>query len=142
MACRCLDLNWLVNVEEDLMRLALAALILVGFASSAVSQTTTAAGLITMVRTGWDTKSFAIVTQQPILNPQHCPIPDGYVSDSSQSGYNTYYAAALAAYVSKTPVLVVIFDPSTHPSKATGTGTHPSPCDQGRPRLIGIDLTR
>ena len=124
------------------MRLAFAALILVGFALPGVSQTTTAPSLITMVRTGWNAESFAIVTQGPVLNPLHCPIADGYVTDSSQLGYNTYYAAALAAYVSNSPVLVVVFDPPISPNPANGTGTNALPCDQGRPRLIGIDLTR
>ena len=91
------------------MRSALVVLILVGSALPAVSQTaTTPASLITMIRTGEDSESFAIVTQHPILNPERCPTPDGYVSDSSQPGYNTYYAAALAAYVSNTPVKVTI----------------------------------
>jgi hypothetical protein len=127
------------------MRLALAALILVGFALPAVSQTTTAPGLIMMIRTGWNAESFAVVTQGPILNPGHCPIADGYVTDSSQPGYNTYYAAALAAYVSNSSVLVVVLDPRPgplNPNSAIPPGTTAPPCDQGRPRLIGIDLTR
>jgi hypothetical protein len=138
------------------MRLALAALILVGFASPAVSQTTTGPSLITMIRTGWDVDSFAVVTQGPILNPHDCPIADGYVTDSSLPGYNTYYAAALAAYSSNSPVLLVVFDKSgttslfapgspQHPPTAIAPGTGlpvPPPCVQGRPRLIGIDLTR
>ena len=131
------------QLEEDVMRLTLAALLLVGFSLPAVSQATTSAVLITKIMTGRDSESFAIVTQEPILNPQHCPTPDGYVSDSSQAGYNTYYAAALAAYVSNTPVLITIFDRVIQPATRRGAGVVvPSPCDRGRPRLIGIDLTR
>jgi hypothetical protein len=126
------------------MRLALAVLVLVGFASPAVSQTTVTAppSLITMIRTGWDLESFAIVTEGPILNPQNCPTPDGYLTDSSQPGYNTYYAAALAAYVSKTRVSVVIPHMLTLPTEAAVVQPFFRPCDQGRPRIIGIDLTR
>jgi hypothetical protein len=124
------------------MRCTFAALILLGFTLPAASQTTTSPSLITMVRTGWNAESFAVVTQGPVLNPQHCPIPDGYVTDSSQPGYNTYYAAALAAYVSNSPVLVVIFDPPLSTGEPIGTGVNALPCDQGRPRLIGIDLSR
>jgi hypothetical protein len=79
------------------MRLALAALVLVTFAcpAAALSATwTSPSGLITMIRTGWDLESFAIVTQQPIYNPGNCSTPDGYLTDSSKPGYNTYYAAA------------------------------------------------
>jgi hypothetical protein len=151
-----LGLGPLSTVEEDLMWLALVALILVGFACPAVSQTTTAPSLITMIATGWDVEAFAVVTQGPILNPQHCPIADGYVTDSSLPGYNTYYAAALAAYASNSPVSVVVFDKSgTTPTDAPGLPQHPPtatapgtgvpvqpPCAQGRPRLIGIYLTR
>ena len=124
------------------MRLALAVLVLVGFALPAVSQTTAPPSLITMIRTGWDLESFAIVTQGPILNPENCPTPDGYLTDSSQPGYNTYYAAALAAYVSNTPVKITIPRMVTHPTAPQGLDPLFRPCDQGRPRLIGIDLTR
>jgi hypothetical protein len=132
------------------MRLALVAAVLAGFALPAISQTATPPSLITMIRTGWDAESFAVVTQGPILNPQHCPIADGYVTDSSAPGYNTYYAAALAAYVSNTPVSVVVFDRAIISPAGTRTttartraGTNvASPCDQGRPKLIGINLTR
>jgi len=29
-------------------------------------------------------------SREPILNPAHCPDLDGYLSDSTQPGYNTY----------------------------------------------------
>jgi hypothetical protein len=126
------------------MRFALAALILVGFTLPAVSQVTTPASLITMIRTGLDSESFAIVTQGPILNPEGCPTPDGYVADSSRPGYNTYYAAALAAYVSRIPVRVTIPVMVTQPTLSQGLAHVPpiffQPCEQGRPRLIGIEI--
>jgi hypothetical protein len=128
------------------MRLALAALFLIGLARPSAADFVTPPSLISMIRTGSD--YFAIVTQQPIANPENCPEADGYYIDSSQPGYNTLYAAALAAYVSKTPVTVTIY---WFINKAETTGTVPPPgsmanpdprCDQGRPSLIGITLSR
>ncbi len=109
------------------MRMPLVALTLFGFTSSAFSQTETF-GSITLVRTGWNSDSFAIVTQEPIKNPANCSIPDGYISESSLPGYNTYYAAALTAYVARPPVV--------------GITIHNTECFAGRPKLIGINLPK
>jgi hypothetical protein len=106
------------------MRVVLAALILVGFASPAFAQAGDS-GAITLLRTGWNSDSFAIAMTGPIQNPANCPTPDGYISHSSLPGYNTYYAAALTAYVAKQPVLVTI---------------HNTECFAGRPKLIGINF--
>jgi hypothetical protein len=137
------------------MRFALAALALIVVACPAVAQWTSPPGLITMIRTGWDSESFAIVTQQPIYNPGKCRTADGYLTDSSKPGYNTFYAAALAAYVSKIPVAVTIAAPPVLEPNSTGPAPSPgvividcppsapcSWCDQDRPRLIGINLLR
>jgi hypothetical protein len=143
------------QLMEDIMRFALAALALIVVACPAVAQWTSPPGLITMIRTGWETESFAIVTQQPINNPAKCRTADGYLTDSSKPGYNTFYAAALAAYVSKIPVTVTIAAPPVLEPKSTEPVPSPGPivtncpegaacswCDQGRPRLIGINLLR
>jgi hypothetical protein len=106
------------------MRAFLAALILVGFTSPAFAQAG-AGGTITLLRTGWNADSFAIVLEGPIVNPANCPTPDGYISHSSLPGYNTYYAAALTAYVAKQSVGVTI---------------HNTECFAGRPKLIGINF--
>ena len=108
------------------MRIFLILLALVGFGSSAFSQTMIV-GSITMVRTGWNSDAFAIVTREPIQNPANCPTPDGYQSDSSQPGYSTYYAAALTAYMANVPLMVTIDN---------------AQCVATRPKLIGINLMR
>lgn len=110
------------------MRLHIVALTLVGFAAPAFSQTATV-GSITMLRTGWNADSFAVALTAPIVNPANCPTPDGYLSISSQPGYNTYYAAALTAYSLNLRVMVVI-------------DNTPGQCLFSRPKLIGINLIR
>src|SRR5581483_6959063 len=85
-----------------------------------------ATGNIALLRTGWNADSFGVVLNQPLLNPARCPIPDGYVSDSGQGGYDTYYEFVLNAYRKSWPITVVI------------DGT-PGACDIGRPRIIGIN---
>lgn len=88
---------------------------------------THAVGTITVVRTGWNADSFAVVLNVPMLNPARCATPDGYITQASLPGYRTYLAAALTAYANKSPVQVVV---------------HDSECFGNRPKLIGINLTR
>ena len=54
--------------------------------------------------------------------------PDGYISDKSLPGYTTYYAAALTALMTASPLVVVT--------------VHNTECFAGRPKLIGINLKR
>src|SRR5690348_14176398 len=68
-------------------------------------------GTITMVRTGWNADSFAVLMATPTPNPAHCSRSDGAIMDKSMPGYSTIYAAALTAYVARTQVQVVV-DPS------------------------------
>jgi hypothetical protein len=81
--------------------------------------------IVTGVRTGWNSDSFAVMTREPIANPAHCHSPDGYIAQIADPGYRTYYAAALTAYVTKNAVTVTI---------------DPTACLSDRPKLIGIDL--
>jgi hypothetical protein len=112
---------------EDIMRTSVIALIIAvtGLASPAAAQTMRS-GSVTMVRTGWNVDSFAIVTAEPISNPASCPTPDGYISEKSFPGYSTYYAAALTAIATRRHVVISI---------------HDSECWAGRPKIIGINLT-
>jgi hypothetical protein len=77
------------------------------------------------IRTGWGGDYFAVVSPDAIQNPAHCPSPDGYVSESSHPGYNTYYAAALTAFSINSKVTVVIDN---------------TQCSLSRPKIIGINL--
>ena len=82
---------------------------------------------ITMIRTGWNAEQFGIVTVAPIVNPAGCPTADGYVTDSMQPGYQTYYAAALLAFSERATVIVVVAEQG---------------CVANRPKLIGINIVR
>jgi hypothetical protein len=82
---------------------------------------------ITMIRTGWNAEQFGIVTVDPITNPAQCGTADGYVTDSTQPGYHTYYAAALLAFAERATVIVVV----------ARFG-----CVANRPKLIGINIVR
>lgn len=103
---------------------AVALLATSGLSLPAAAQTTVV-GSIKMIRTGWEAEQFAVVTAEPIKNPAGCPAPDGYLADSSVPGYRTYYAAALAAYSLRQPIMITI---------------HDHECDATRPKLIGINL--
>jgi hypothetical protein len=89
---------------------------------------------ITMIRTGWNAEQFGIVTVAPIQNPAGCPTWDGYVTDSSQPGYHTYYAAALLAFAERATVIVVVAA-----GRLEVSGVE---CVSGRPKLIGINIVR
>jgi hypothetical protein len=93
--------------------------------SAGLAQTMVPASSITMVRTGWNTDSFGIVTPEAIANPAACATPDGYVSEAAAPGYRTYYAAALMAYALRQPVVITV---------------HNSECAGSRPKIIGINL--
>jgi hypothetical protein len=105
------------------MTIMLAAAAL-GVAAPAVAQTMQSAS-VTMVRTGWNADSFAVVTAEPVVNPARCPTADGYISDKSLPGYQTLYTAALTAIAARHHVVVTV---------------HNTECFGGRPKLIGINL--
>jgi hypothetical protein len=108
------------------MRHLFLGVALIGISVPAFAQTTVV-GSMTLLRTGWNADSFAIVTREPIQNPAHCPTADGYLSDGSQPGYSTYYAAALTAYMAGVPLQITIDN---------------TQCDATRPKLIGINLMK
>jgi hypothetical protein len=101
------------------------ALALLAPTSPALAQSMQA-GTVTMIRTGWNSDSFAVVTAEPIANPARCPTPDGYISEKTLPGYSTYYAAALTAYLARRRVVITV---------------HNTECFGSRPKLIGINLT-
>jgi hypothetical protein len=85
---------------------------------------------VTMVKTGWGMDSFLVVTTGGLVNPAHCRISptqpaEGYISDISTPGHQTYYSAALAAITSHLRVVVTVSN---------------NRCFLGRPLLIGINL--
>ena len=108
------------------MRSFLIALAFLGLSAPVFAQQTTVA-TVTLLRTGWNNDSFAVVTAEPIINPAGCPTSDGHISDISLPGYRTYYAAALTAITTNLRVVIVV---------------HNSECFGSRPKLIGINLQK
>ena len=108
------------------MRLALLLTSCLAFTAPLQAQTTVF-GSITLVRTGWNAESFAVILSGPVANPANCATPDGYITEGSQPGYKTYYAAVLTAYATQRPVMAVV---------------HNTECWGGRPKLIGVNLPR
>jgi hypothetical protein len=86
-------------------------------------------GTIKVLRTGWNSDSFGIEVDAPQQNPAGCPNNIGYISDSNQPGYKTFYAAAIAAYETGKPISVVI-------------DSNSGACIGGWPKIIGINLLR
>jgi hypothetical protein len=94
----------LFNLSNSLKVQIVAVL---GLSSSAFSQTVTE-GTISLIRTGWDTESFAVVTAEPIINPANCSTPDGYITAAAFRGYRTYYDAVLTAFVTDVPITITV----------------------------------
>src|SRR5687768_8328586 len=87
---------------EEFMRILFIVLTLMGFSLSTYAGPPLAvSGMIKTIRTGWNVEAFGIEMNEPMQNPANCPLPDGYIADSSQPGYKTYYAAALTAFVDR-----------------------------------------
>lgn len=108
------------------MRQLALALVLLAIASPAFSQTATPPAAITMIRTGWAADSFAVVLNTPMKNPKGCTVPDGYESEASYPGHNTYFQAALASYIAKRLASVTVDN-----NKCSSSG---------RPVILGINI--
>jgi hypothetical protein len=115
--------------REGIMRLVLFLVLIVGFSVPAYAEPTQVVGHIKMIRTGWNVESFAIVMDVPTPpgNQPPCgPGPGGgYITDNTQPGYKTYYAAALVAFMENVQIVAII-----------------DGCSMGYPKLIGINLQR
>ena len=86
-------------------------------------------GTIKVLRTGWNADAFGVEIDAPQQNPAGCPNNLGYVSDSNQPGFKTFYMAALAAYQTGKAISVVI-------------DSNSGACIGGWPKIIGINLLR
>jgi hypothetical protein len=99
---------------------------LVGVASWSVNaQTIIPHTTITSVGTGWGADSFALWITSPIPNPANCPSVDLVSSISTDPGYKTYYAAALTAWATNSPVTIIVSN---------------TQCTENRPRIIAVNL--
>jgi hypothetical protein len=105
---------------------SLACVIAASSLQPAFAQTSTSAGTITTIGTGWSMDAFGIATTAPKINPAGCAQSSFYEASSTAPGYNTYYAAVLTAYSTGSQVNVIV-------SNTT--------CAQGLPMIIGINIT-
>jgi hypothetical protein len=70
----------------------------------------------------------------------NCQFGDGYETDSSQPGYNTYFVAAITAFVEHAQVVLTILSVQ-HGVSSVIMGPRPGDCSiSGRPKLIGVDI--
>jgi hypothetical protein len=80
------------------------------------------------VFTGWNADQFGIITVDPVANPANCKLDThGYMTDSNQPGYHTFYAAALLAFAQRATVIVVVDERG---------------CIEDRPKLVGLNILR
>jgi hypothetical protein len=86
-------------------------------------------GTIKVLRTGWNADAFGIELDAPQQNPAGCPNNIGYISDSNQPGFKTFYLAAIAAYQTGKTISVVV-------------DSNSGACIGGWPKIIGINLLR
>ena len=107
------------------MRTILAATAILGIALPSYAQQAVS-GTITQIRTGWDADSFGIVVSAPQINPANCADNTlGYISTIDQPGYQTYYSAALTAYVARKQVTITV---------------HNTQCVGPFPKIIGVNM--
>jgi hypothetical protein len=82
---------------------------------------------IKSIATGWNSDTFGISTGTTAINPANCASTDVYASTSADSGYKTYYAAALTAVSTGINVSIVVDNGAC--------------ASNGRPRIMGLTLS-
>lgn len=105
--------------------LVLAGVVFVVAMGNCFAEQTIGPVAITRIRTGWNSDTFVIETNQPIANPANCEFPDGYASTLSDSGFKTHYAATLTAFALGKPVDIVVSS---------------TECTEQRPKIWGVYL--
>ena len=104
----------------------LLALALIVIAQPAAAQPA-APGFVVAGTVGFllvDETSFGVGTDSPILNPANCPTPDSYRSSFIRE---LYYGTALTAFAMTASITITI---------------HESECANGRPKIVGIVISR
>ena len=92
--------------------------------TSHAAATQTSWGKIILHMTGWGVDDVRVQLTGAVINPANCSIPDGYMTDETDSGNHAHQSALLAAYASGKDVSVVI-----------------DGCNSvGRPKIVGVGL--
>lgn len=107
-------------------RSALALFILLfsgtGFAQTAINHVS-----IKSIVTGWAADGFGLILNATVSNPAGCPQADMVSIVSTDPGYKTFYAAALTAWSTNSPVTLIVYNDQ---------------CSWVRPKILGITLER
>ncbi len=114
------------NTISSLLKIAGVACFSLITAAEASAQVATVIPNVTIskIRTGWAADQFGLETAgTPIINPAGCPVPDGYMTDSTQSGYKTFLMMATMAMATEKKVTIVVSN---------------SECNVSRPKIWGI----
>ena len=105
--------------------LAVAVLLSLAPVQATLAQAQSGIGYVTQVNTGWGNDVFSVTVNSTFANPAGCPNTDAYLASVDQAGYKTYYAAALAAFMTSSRISVTVSN---------------TVCNQGRPEIVGISV--
>ena len=111
--------------KAKLQIIALACLSAACSLQPVFAQTSSAAGVITSIDTGWSSDSIGVTNSATIANPAGCSAATHYVATSNMAGYNTYYAAILTAYSTGAQVVFVVSN---------------TQCTYSAPTIIGVNI--
>jgi hypothetical protein len=81
-------------------------------------------GSITSLEAGWTNDILTIRHSAPLVNPGNCRITNaGYATNPADAGHNLFHTIALAAFLNKKEVTVLVHE-----------------CFADKPRVIGISV--
>jgi hypothetical protein len=79
------------------------------FAPQAQAQTWTGFGSIQYIEGGWSLDSMAVTLSTGLTNPKGCPVTNaGYATDPADPGHNLFHTIALAAFLNRKEVQLLI----------------------------------
>jgi|ERR1700735_1074962 hypothetical protein len=105
--------------------ISIACIIAAGSLQPVFAQTASSYGSIVAVNTGWSADEFGVSTTTAVVNPAGCPYTDGYIINSSEPGYNTFYAAVLTALSTGLQIAITVSN---------------TQCTSGRPTIIAVSV--
>lgn len=94
------------------------------FAPAAWAQTWTGFGSIQYIEAGWSQDTMAVVHSAAVVNPNGCRVTTaGYATDPADTGRNLFHTVALAAFLNRKEVQLLI-----------------SGCVFDKPKIIAVGL--
>ena len=95
---------------------AVRSLVAIGFcglswgvaAPAVAAPTTVPSAPITGIAGGWNDNVMRARLDGPFVNPQGCPIADGYITDPTVSGANLFNSMLMSAYMANKPVTLIV----------------------------------